>query len=111
MLAQVASLLVALASAGPSGDRLLTVKEAAHKLACSPDTLYKAKRHPARVANGRSIRFTRRPSTKSSGAACEPRDRTPWNHTPKSRSLPRSLARQEVQTLGVQANGACMQRL
>src|SRR5687767_2281797 len=58
MLAQVASLLVALASAGPTGDRLLTVEEAAHKLACSADTLYRNKRHPARIQDGRSVRFS-----------------------------------------------------
>jgi excisionase family DNA binding protein len=61
LLAQVASLLVALAStgaAGATGDRLLTVEEAAAKLACSRDTLYRNKRHPARVQNGRSVRFS-----------------------------------------------------
>ena len=58
LLAQVASLFVALASTGATGDRLLTVKEAAYKLGCSPDTLYRNKRHPARVKNGRSVRFS-----------------------------------------------------
>jgi excisionase family DNA binding protein len=61
MLAQVATLLVALASTGIPGttaDRLLTVEEAAAKLACSRDTLYRNKRHPARVQNGRSVRFS-----------------------------------------------------
>jgi hypothetical protein len=58
MLAQVASLLVALASVGPTGDRLLTVEEAAYKLACSADTLYRNKRHPARIQDGRSVRFS-----------------------------------------------------
>ena len=46
------------AASGAGADRLLTVKEAAHKLGCSPDTLYKNKRHPARVHNGRSVRFS-----------------------------------------------------
>jgi predicted DNA-binding transcriptional regulator AlpA len=50
--------LVALASAGPTGDRLLTVEEAAYKLACSADTLYRNKRHPARIQDGRSVRFS-----------------------------------------------------
>src|SRR5437773_6056674 len=57
-LAQVATLLVALAFTGHTGDRLLTVKEAAYKLGCSPDTLYRNHRHPARVKNGRSVRFS-----------------------------------------------------
>jgi predicted DNA-binding transcriptional regulator AlpA len=42
----------------PVADRLLTVKEAADKLGCSPDALYKNKRHPCRVQNGRSVRFS-----------------------------------------------------
>jgi predicted DNA-binding transcriptional regulator AlpA len=46
------------AASGGGADRLLTVKEAAHKLGCSPDTLYKNKRHPCRVQNGRSVRFS-----------------------------------------------------
>ena len=58
LLAQAASVLVVLASSGVTGDRLLTVKEAAHKLGCAPDTLYRNKRHPARVQNGRSVRFS-----------------------------------------------------
>jgi predicted DNA-binding transcriptional regulator AlpA len=60
LLAQAASLLVVLASTGVTGDRLLTVKEAAHKLGCAEHTLYKNKRHPARVQNGRSVRFSER---------------------------------------------------
>lgn len=60
LLAQVAQLLVALAAPGPGGDRLLTVKEAAYKLGCATDTLYRNKRHPARVQNGRSVRFSER---------------------------------------------------
>ena len=58
LLAQVASLLVVLASSGVTGDRLLTVKDAAHKLGCAEHTLYRNKRHPARVQNGRSVRFS-----------------------------------------------------
>ena len=46
------------AASGAGADRLLTVKEAAYKLGCAPDTLYKNKRHPARVSNGRSVRFS-----------------------------------------------------
>jgi len=58
LLAQVASLLVVLVSSGVTGDRLLTVKDAAHKLGCAEHTLYRNKRHPARVQNGRSVRFS-----------------------------------------------------
>jgi len=69
LLAQAASVLVVLASSGVSGDRLLTVKEAAHKLGCAADTLYRNKRHPARVQNGRSVRFVTRPSRPSFASA------------------------------------------
>jgi predicted DNA-binding transcriptional regulator AlpA len=58
LLAQAASLLVVLASSGVTGDRLLTVKDAAHKLGCAGHTLYRNKRHPARVPNGRPVRFS-----------------------------------------------------
>ena len=58
LLAQAASVLVVLASSGVTGDRLLTVKDAAHKLGCAEHTLYRNKRHPARVQNGRSVRFS-----------------------------------------------------
>jgi predicted DNA-binding transcriptional regulator AlpA len=58
LLTQVVGLLLALGAPGPGGDRLLTVEEAAHKLGCAPHTLYKNKRHPARVQNGRSVRFS-----------------------------------------------------
>ena len=59
LLTDVVALLFALGAASSTGaDRLLTVKEAAHKLGCSPDTLYKNKRHPCRVQNGRSVRFS-----------------------------------------------------
>jgi len=58
LLVDVVALLLALGAAGPGADRLLTVKEAAEKLCCSPDTLYKNKRHPCRVKNGRSVRFS-----------------------------------------------------
>jgi len=58
LLAQVASLLVVLVSSGVTGDRLLTVKDAAHKRGCAEHTLYRNKRHPARVQNGRSVRFS-----------------------------------------------------
>jgi len=58
LLAQVASLLVVLVSSGVTGDRLLTVKDAAHKLGCAEHTLYRNKRHPGRVQNGRSVRFS-----------------------------------------------------
>jgi predicted DNA-binding transcriptional regulator AlpA len=59
LLTDVVALLFNLGSASSVGaDRLLTVKEAAAKLGCSPDTLYKSKRHPCRVQNGRSVRFS-----------------------------------------------------
>ena len=59
LLNDLVGLLFAFGAASGAGpDGLLTVKEAAHKLCCSPDTLYKNKRHPARVHNGRSVRFT-----------------------------------------------------
>jgi len=58
LLAQVVTLLFALGAPGPGGDRLLTVKEAAHKLGCAAHTLYLSKRHPARVQNGRSVRYS-----------------------------------------------------
>src|SRR5262245_53321314 len=57
LLAQAVALLFAL-GAPTGGDRLLTVKEAAHKLGCAEHTLYRNKRHPARVQNGRSVRFS-----------------------------------------------------
>ncbi len=61
LLTDVVALLFALGAASSVGaDRLLTVKEAAHKLGCSPDTLYKAEKHPARVRNGRSVRFSQK---------------------------------------------------
>jgi len=60
LLAQVVALLFALGAPGPGGDRLLTVKEAAYKLGCAADSLYRNKRHPARVQNGRSVRFSER---------------------------------------------------
>jgi predicted DNA-binding transcriptional regulator AlpA len=60
LLAQAASVLVVLASSSVTGDRLLTVTEAAHKLGCASHTLYRNKRHPARVQNGRSVRFSER---------------------------------------------------
>ena len=41
LLAQAASLLVVLASSGVTGDRLLTVKDAADKLGCAEQTLYR----------------------------------------------------------------------
>ena len=59
LLAQVVALLFAL-GAPAGGDRLLTVEEAAYKLGRAPHTLYKNKRHPARVQNGRSVRFSDR---------------------------------------------------
>jgi predicted DNA-binding transcriptional regulator AlpA len=59
LLAQVVTLLFAL-GAPAGGDRLLTVTEAADKLGCAPHTLYRNKRHPARVQNGRSVRFSER---------------------------------------------------
>ena len=59
LLNDVVGLLFAFgAASGAGADRLLTVKEAAYKLGCAPDTLYKNKRHPARVSNGRSVRFS-----------------------------------------------------
>jgi predicted DNA-binding transcriptional regulator AlpA len=59
LLTDVVALLFALGAASSvSVDRLLTVKEAARKLGCAPDTLYKNKRHPCRVQNGRSVRFS-----------------------------------------------------
>jgi predicted DNA-binding transcriptional regulator AlpA len=59
LLTDVVALLFNLGAASSAGaDRLLTVKEAAHKLGCSPDSLYKDKRHPCRVQNGRSVRFS-----------------------------------------------------
>ena len=59
ILTDVVALLFALGAASTSSaDRLLTVKEAAEKLGCAPDTLYKAKRHPCRVKHGRSVRFS-----------------------------------------------------
>ena len=59
LLTDVVALLFNLGAASSAGtDRLLTVKEAAYKLGCSPDTLYKNKRHPCRVENGRSVRFS-----------------------------------------------------
>jgi predicted DNA-binding transcriptional regulator AlpA len=57
LLAQVVALLFAL-GAPAGGDRLLSVTDAAHKLGCAPHTLYRNKRHPARVQNGRSVRFS-----------------------------------------------------
>jgi predicted DNA-binding transcriptional regulator AlpA len=57
LLAQAVALLFAL-GAPAGGDRLLTVKEAAHKLGCAAHSLYRNKRHPARVHNGRSVRFS-----------------------------------------------------
>ena len=59
LLAQVVALLFAL-GAPAGGDRLLTATEAADKLGCAPHTLYRNKRHPARVQNGRSVRFSER---------------------------------------------------
>jgi len=59
LLTDVVALFFNLGAASSTGaDRLLTVKEAAYKLGCSPDTLYKSKRHPCRVQNGRSVRFS-----------------------------------------------------
>ena len=59
LLTDVVALLFNLGAASAAGaDRLLTVREAAEKLGCSPDTLYKAKRHPARVHNGRPVRLS-----------------------------------------------------
>jgi predicted DNA-binding transcriptional regulator AlpA len=59
LLNDVVGLLFAFGAASDAGaDRLLTVKEATCKLGCSPDTLYKTKRHPALVQNGRSVRFS-----------------------------------------------------
>ena len=59
LLTDVVALLFNLgAASSASADRLLTVKEAAHKLGCSPDSLYKDKRHPCRVQNGRSVRVS-----------------------------------------------------
>jgi predicted DNA-binding transcriptional regulator AlpA len=59
LLTDVVALFLSLGAASAAGaDRLLTVKEAAAKLGCAPDTLYKNKRHPARVHNGRSVRFS-----------------------------------------------------
>ena len=58
LLAQVVALLFALGAPGSGGDRLLSVREAAHKLGCAEHTLYRNKRHPARVQNGRSVRFS-----------------------------------------------------
>ena len=60
LLAQVVALLFALGAPSPGGDRLLTVKEAAYKLGCAADSLYRNKRHAARVQNGRSVRFSER---------------------------------------------------
>ena len=59
-LAQVVSLLIALGSPTPADERLLTVPEAAHMLGCSADAVYRSKRHPARVQNGRSVRYSLR---------------------------------------------------
>jgi predicted DNA-binding transcriptional regulator AlpA len=59
LLAQVVALLFAL-GAPAGGNRLLTATEAADKLGCAPHTLYRNKRHPARVQNGRSVRFSER---------------------------------------------------
>ena len=44
LLEQAASVLVVLASSGVTGDRLLTVKDAAHKLGCAEHTLYRNRR-------------------------------------------------------------------
>jgi predicted DNA-binding transcriptional regulator AlpA len=59
LLTDVVTLLLALGGASSAAvDRLLTVREAAYKLGCAPDTLYKNKRHPCRVQHGRSVRFS-----------------------------------------------------
>ena len=59
LLTDVVALLFNLGAASAAGtDRLLSVREAAAKLGCAPDTLYKSKRHPARVHSGRSVRFS-----------------------------------------------------
>ncbi len=60
LLTQVVTLLFALGAPSPTTERLLTVAEAAHMLGCSRDTLYRNKRHPARVQNGRSVRYSLR---------------------------------------------------
>jgi hypothetical protein len=57
LLAQVVALLFAL-GAPAGGDRLLTAKDAAAELGCAEHTLYRNKRHPARVQNGRSVLFS-----------------------------------------------------
>ena len=59
-LAQVVALMIALGSPTSADERLLTVPEAAHMLGCSADALYRNKRHPARVQNGRSVRYSLR---------------------------------------------------
>lgn len=57
-LAQVVALMIALGSPAVGTDRLVSVREAAHLLGCSQDALYRNKRHPARVQNGRSVRYS-----------------------------------------------------
>jgi hypothetical protein len=57
-----------LSSASPA-DRLLAVDEASELLAMSPDTLYrKAAMLPFTVREGRSLRFSRRPASRSTFA-------------------------------------------
>lgn len=59
LLTDVVALLFNLGAASAAGaDRLLTVKEAAATLGCAPDTLYKSKRHSARVHHRRSVRLS-----------------------------------------------------
>ncbi len=60
LLSQVVTLLFALGAPSPTTERLLTVAEAASMLGCSRDNLYRNKRHPARVQNGRSVRYSLR---------------------------------------------------
>ncbi len=66
LIVQAAAVLAALGATLPTsesssaGDRLLKVGEAAHMLGCSGDSLYRNRKHPARVQNGRSVRFSLR---------------------------------------------------
>ena len=91
LLAQAASLLVVLASSGVTGDRLLTVKDAAHKLGCAEHSLYRNRRHPARVPNGRSGSVRTRPSNVtragyySSAGVRRPRGSVRWTSPSGSR--------------------------
>ena len=72
LLAQVASLLVVLVSSGVTGDRLLTVKDAAHKLGCAEHTLYRisvTRRGSRTAGRSGSARRASRPSSASGADA------------------------------------------